>query len=166
MFWFHIHTIYDSIQALTYVWRTRAWKKYLGVKTVKIIYYLYVSRGKTSHIFRFWHLKPHKFDKFWEKFNFLSDFGQKWPFWGDKNFDALFSSKHINRKTIKYCPIFNANCVTRVQLSYSKYWIGSIYFLIFVTGLESWGIGWQLISQKMQFSKNFELEKVITPEWE
>ena len=42
--------VYDSIQGLTYIWRTHVWKNYLGVKTVKIIV-VYMFLGVKYHVF-------------------------------------------------------------------------------------------------------------------
>ena len=93
----------------TYVWQHSSFglhladtcvKSYLGVKTVKIIDCLYLSRGRISCSFRFRHLKLPIFYRFWEKFNFRSNFGQNSPFLGDNNFDVQISIEGISMKTI------------------------------------------------------------------
>ena len=72
---------YDSVEDLTYVWRTRAWKNYLGMKIVQNDTQSDVFLGNFGHTVWFWHLKASVMCIFKDFCNFMDKFGQKSLFW-------------------------------------------------------------------------------------
>ena len=57
--------LYDSIQDLTYIWRTRACENYLGMKIIKYDTQSNVFWGNFECTFWFWHLKASVMCIFW-----------------------------------------------------------------------------------------------------
>ena len=85
---------YDSVEDLTYVWRTRVWKNYLGMKIIQNDTQSNVFLGNFAHTFWFWHLKASVMCIFKDFCDFMAKFGQKSLFWSDIFFDnAIWSMK-------------------------------------------------------------------------
>ena len=87
-------TVYDSVEDLTYVWWTRAWKNYLGMKIIQNDTQSNVFLGNFAHTFWVWHLKASVMRIFLDFCDFMAKFGQKSLFWSDIFFDnAIWSMK-------------------------------------------------------------------------
>ena len=85
---------YDSVEDLTYVWRTQVWKNYLGMKIIQNDTQSNVFLGNFAHTFWFWHLKASVMCIFLDFCNFMAKFGQKSLFWSDIFFDnAIWSMR-------------------------------------------------------------------------
>ena len=155
--------IYDIIQDLTYVWRTRACENYLGIKIIKNDTQSNVFWGNFECTFWFWHLKASVMCFFFEIFAILRPKMAKNHHFGVTYFltlhiEAWKSSIH----TTSYWYFLTLNDKIGTSLFFFNYLNNCILFLLVFRAstrltLKLHGV--------LPFSSNFDLWMTINWQW-
>ena len=136
--WPPFYFSYDSIEDLTYVWRTRACENYLGIKIIKHDTQSNVFWGNFERTFWFWHLKASVRCIFWDFSHFKAKIGWKSPFWSD-----IFLTLHIeawksNIYTTSYWYFLTLNDKIGTSLYFKTTWTTVSYSYRFLEPLQDW----------------------------